>query len=99
MAKSLLHEMDPQTTKQYADMLHYVMHCDIQPHTKHNELYLSPRWRVRKQYIDYANVTIDHKKAVQHGHRLKMFNILVQCLHPKAQAPVRTLLSCRGTPA
>ena len=60
IAKSLLHEREPKTTKAYADMLHYVMNCDITPHTKHNELYLSAQWRVRKQYIDYATVIIDH---------------------------------------
>lgn len=99
VAKSLLHETDPRTTKEYADMLDYAMQCEIKPRIKHNELYLSDKWRVRKQYINFADVIIDYPGAVQPRHRRAVFSILLQCLHPRAQAPVRTLLSCRGTPA
>ena len=79
-------------------MLNYVMKCDIRPQIKHNEFYLSTKWRVRKQFIDYEIIVIDHPEAMQHTHRLHVFNILMGCLAPQALAPVRTLLSCHGTP-
>ena len=78
-------------------MLKYVMECNIQPEIKHNEIYLSPQWRVRKQFIDYATIVIDHPNAMQQSHKVRVFNILLGCLHPLALAPVHTLLSCHDT--
>ena len=98
IARSLIHEMQPKTTKQYADMIAYVKSCKVQPHIRHGELYLSDKWRIRKCYIENKEVVVDHKHAFTNIHKRKIEFILMNCLRPDARTPVKVLLSVHDTP-
>ena len=93
--KSLIHETQPKTTLQYANMITYATSCTLNPHIRHNELYLSTKWRVRKCYLNNKTVFIDHKHAINNSHIQKIRDMLVQILTPQARTAVVALLDCK----